>query len=294
MNTSTEIATTEIDISYGSDLEYDQEPAYGLENYRLIELRGSGAFGQVWKAQNLTTDQIVALKIVNVSDNAKIVEMIIDEVRMLKQISQPHCHPFLACFYDYTYDEAKKQILIEMEYIDGAELQRWSQNFSLSDLFDKLLLVTADLSRALQFIHSKNIIHRDIKPTNILITRENVPKLVDFGLGCNAEMCSTSLCCPGTPGTPPFMAPETVAFGESYYASDIWSLGVTLFFVVTRKYPFDFGSNSTEEIKTAIIQQVPDRLTTGNWKLDQIVNGCLLKDPNVRLTPGQILAILRQ
>jgi serine/threonine protein kinase len=283
-----ETSLTEIE-----DYSQEGETLYGLQNYRLIQLRGTGAFGQVWQAENLNSGQIVALKIINV-ENPRITEMILEEIRTLKQISQPKCHPFLACFYDYMYDMSAKQILIEMEYIDGMELQKWAQQFSLEVLFNKLLFLTADLSRALQFIHSKNIVHRDIKPSNILITSQNVPKLVDFGLGCTVETCVTSFCCPGNPGTPPFMAPETFAFGESYYASDLWSLGVTLFFVVTGHYPFRFSYNTTDEIKKTVIREIPDVLTTGNYKLDTIVNGCLIKDPNLRITPAQILAILRE
>jgi serine/threonine protein kinase len=274
------------------DLTFSQPVQQGGDNYRLIELRGSGAFGQVWKAQNLGTGQIVALKIVNVND-PKIAELIVEEVRILKQISQPRCHPFLSCFYDYVYDQRNRQIFIEMEYIDGQELQNWSQQFSFEDLYYKLLLVTADISRALQFIHSRNVVHRDIKPSNILITYENVPKLVDFGLGCNPQMCSTSYCCPGNPGTPHFMAPETLAFGESYFASDVWSLGVTLFFIATGRYPFDFHSTSILEIKETIIHTMPAKLNTSMPQLNQIVNGCLVKDPNYRITLEQIMSILR-
>jgi len=276
------------------DHTFSEPVLKGMDNYRLIELRGSGAFGQVWKAQNMGTGQIVALKIIKVTD-PKIAEMIIDEVRILKQISEPRCHTFLACFYDYSYDQSNQQIYIEMEYIDGQESQAWAQRFYSDDLYYKLTLLTADLSRALQFIHSRNVLHRDIKPSNILITNENIPKLVDFGLGCNPQVCATSLCCPGNPGTPAFMAPETLAFGESYYASDVWSLGVTLFFLATGGYyPFEFHSATPLAIKDTIVRELPFQLDTTNPRLNQIVNGCLVKDPNYRITLEQILAILRQ
>lgn len=266
-----------------------------VDNYSLLELRGKGAFGEVWKAQNLLTGQIVALKIVNVED-PRIAEMIIEEVRVLKEISYPTCHPFLSCFYDYRYDRPNKKVLIEMEYIEGTELQDWITNYRQNpvnlSVENILLLLTTDLVDALKFLHDKGIIHRDIKPNNILITTEYIPKLVDFGLGCDAQRCLNNFCCKGNPGTYYYMAPETIMFKESYFVTDIWSLGVTLYVMATGQYPFDFEFNNTKDIQETIINQIPHKLGTNNYKLNAIVNGCLKKNPNFRMTLEQISEIL--
>ena len=259
--------------------------------FQLVELRGKGAQGEVWKAINSENGQTVALKIIDVKDIQ--LSNIQEKLNMLEDISIPKCHPFLACYYGDYYDEIDKKLYIEMEYIDGQELQNWTKQFDYVTLHGYLVDLTADLIQALSFIHSKNIIHRDIKPANILISNTGVPKLVDFGLSCKSFICNRNSnrisCCKGRVGTPVYLAPETIISNENYFETDIWQLGATLFYVATERYCFDFPDiTGVQEIMRIITRQLPLILTTENETLNNIVNGCLVKDPLNRITLEEI------
>jgi serine/threonine protein kinase len=265
----------------------------GVNKYKEIEKIGSGGQGAVYKVQNLVNSRIVALKVVNItSRNASDA---VKELASLERISKPTCHPFLACYYDHYFDSINKKLFIEMEYIEGQALNAWSKKFTGPTLYNNLLLVLDDLCKALSFIHSQGIIHRDIKPENIIVTNDNIPKLIDFGVSCFTILCYENLaCCKQDPGTLPYMAPETYYLRESYYATDLWSLGVTFFVLATGLYPFNFSNAKTlEEYRAVVLNNRPLALTSPNEKLNLIVNSCLIRDPRTRITIPQIQDIIR-
>lgn len=274
----------------------------GLSKYELIEKVGQGAFGTVWKAYDKQRGEIIALKVVNMYNN-KQAEEAVKELRNLEKISQPACHPFLACYYGHFMDNRNNKLYIEMEFINGLELGKWANYVKPQMLkeayYNTLLALVKDLANGLAFAHSKGLIHRDIKPANILITERNVPKIVDFGIACSAHLCKMNYqfydkeCCRGRAGTPFFMSPETVNNGESYFASDVWSLGVTIFYLAANRYPFNFSqSGDINSVLFTISRDEPLKLTTSNQKLNQLVNACLIKDHTRRITVAEIIAYL--
>lgn len=265
----------------------------GLAKYTLVEKIGSGGQGAVYKALNKVNGKIVAVKILNIDSRS--IGNASQELSTLEKISIPNCHPFLICYYDHYYDLLNRHLFIEMEYIEGLVLSQWAKNFTGPSLHNKLLLVIDDLCKALSFIHSQGIIHRDVKPENIIVTHDNIPKLIDFGLSCFPTPCYINLpCCKKNPGTLPYMSPETYSMQESYFASDIWSLGVTMFGIATGLYPFNFSRAKTlEEYSAIVLNSRPLTLTTPNEKLNTIVNSCLNPDPFTRITIPQIQAIIR-
>ena len=273
-------------------------------DYTFIEKVGQGGFGEVWKAQIKETGQIVAVKILKFSKNPtkSQISIVEKELRTLQHFSDP-CYPFIVCYYSNYYDSFNYKWYIEMEYIEGLDLYDWAfpyrQDRKFEELFRHLLALTADLVAGLSRIHNDGIIHRDIKPENILITNKGVPKILDFGLACQTMQCylvgnTEWNCCKGRVGTFHFISPETLK-DESYYASDIWSLGVTLFYLATGEYPFSY-TNKTEatEVVTMISINSPLFLNTSNDKLNRIVNGCLIKDVESRITLNEIQDILNE
>jgi len=265
----------------------------GVEKYRLIQKIGSGGQGSVYEAENKMNGRIVALKVLNI--DSKNINSASRELATLEKISTPACHPFIVCYYNHYFDQINRQLFIEMEYIEGLTLAKWARKFTGPSLHNKLLLAIDDLCKALLFIHSQGIIHRDIKPENIIITTENVPKLIDFGLSCFTQVCYQNVaCCKQDPGTFPYMAPETYAVRESYFVTDVWSLGVSFFVVSTGLYPFNFSNAKTiDEYRYIVLNNRPLALTTPNEKLNMIVNSCLNPNPATRITIPQIQAIIR-
>ena len=263
---------------------------------------GQGAFGTVWKAYDKQRGETIALKVVNISRNSQ-VEEALKELRNLEKISQPSCHPYLTCYYGHYFDNRNNKLYIEMEFIDGLELGKWAKDIkariNLNSYYNSLLALVKDISSGLSFAHSKELIHRDIKPANILITKTNVPKIVDFGIACSSHMCRVNSdfygnqCCKGRAGTPLFMSPETVTSGESYFASDVWSLGVTIFYLASGRYPFNFAkSGDVNSVFFTISRDEPLQLTTSNERLNQLVNACLIKNHTRRITVAEIIAYL--
>jgi serine/threonine protein kinase len=271
-------------------------------DYEIIKEVGKGNYGSVYKAIRKSDGEIVALKVLY-----KLFPMqrysTINEIDILKIISQDKCNSFLGCYYNHGYDPDTKELLIEMEYIDGQDLDKFGKkvrhNLSSDKLYYYLLLIIKDIATGLQFIHDKGVLHNDIKPENIIISTEMIPKLVDFGLSCHVEeYCSlknNTICCENTGGTPLFTAPETAQDGIKYPASDVWSLGATIYNVATwNKYPFDFTNIYTLPRAMELIRTgKPIPLNTGNNLLDILVNQMINPDPVQRITVNEILEELK-
>jgi len=276
-----------------------------LNDYRLIKLLGKGGQGEVWKAEIKSNRKIIALKVIYVRKGiSEYYELALEEVIALEKISKPECHPFLACYYNHSYDKSENRLLIEMELIEGMELFEYSKNLlgkrEYRRLYKDLLLITKDINKALIFIHSKDIIHRDVKPNNIIIDNKMVPKLVDFGISCETEFCEKrgtkdidAKCCLGLFGTPVFIAPEVIEKKVSYPISDLWALGMTLYYSATGYYPFSFTSRNIEDIFNIIKNNEPLKLQTTNKLLNEVVNSLLIKDYEKRMTSKQLAMKLK-
>lgn len=265
-----------------------------MDKYELMEKLGQGAYGSVWKARNKETNQIVALKSVKIPSDI-VRNLLKNEVNILKAISDP-CYTFLTCYIDdFIY---KKTLYIVMEYIDGVTLKKFAADLrnsgDLTNLYKYLVAIASDMSKALNYLHSHDIIHRDIKPENIMINKQGIPKLIDIGLGCFVtEICSLRAdkldCCLGAPGTPNFMAPETLLNRQSYYASDLWGLGATLYNSATNRYVYEPDPPTVQGLRVAMRYTPPSQLNTSNAKLNNLVNSMLKKDPTRRSIPEQYL-----
>lgn len=270
-----------------------------VPKYEIISSLGSGAQGAVYKALRTTYGKVVALKVLNVSQGTATYTQALNEVTMLEQISQPQCNPFLACYYSHEYVNDK--LYIESEFIDGVTLNIYCDNIRRNGEYDKLykhlLLITKDIMTGIKLVHSKGIIHNDIKPENILIDKQLTPKLVDFGLACKTIPCihdnTTVECCPGYSGTPHYASPEMIKNKVRYFPSDIWSYGMTLYHCATGEYPYDFPQFKTViGVLYIMANNVPKKLQTNNGVLNDIVNRSLILDVFSRITIDEIERLL--
>lgn len=259
-----------------------------MERYIVMDVLGKGSFGTVYKAYG--EKGLIALKVVPLEDEKQTLYAN-REVVILKKISNP-CVPSLACYYNSFIDN--KNMYIEMEYIDGPDLKEFARkNRLLPHYFNKILAILKDIVPGLMYLHSHQIIHRDIKPENIVIERTKLqPTLIDVGIGCMPaprKECPTG-CCIGQSGSIHFMAPETLIKRQSYYESDIWSLGATIYFAATNENIFSAPSVPLyiEKVETdpVILHK------TGHDKLDEVLTRMIVKNYEQRIPLSDLLEII--
>ena len=201
---------------------------------------GKGAFGTVYKGYDEDRN-IYAIKKLKPKPDKLEYSQIQNEILVLMHVrEEKSCHPSIVCIYDY-YLSSSGSVYIIMEYVDGGTFKRLP-----ADLSKRIFIY---LLTGLQHIHSQGILHRDIKPDNILITKDNQMKITDFGVACAlTAVTNTIRSCRGIAGTYRYMDPRVyVETGEEdsfeyerpglTYSSDIYSLGATLTMAILGQYP---------------------------------------------------------
>lgn len=240
---------------------------------------GRGASGEVYKATNIKTLETVAIKRISISNqNAVNLELIEAEVNLLKKLS----HPTIVEFKDYI--STKNHVNIVLEFLEGGSL---GTALKTSGPLDEYLVnqLVKQVLEGLIYIHSQNIIHRDIKAANLLIVKSAKLKLADFGLAIkNDEMKEHSLA-----GSPYWMAPEVIQEeGFVSPACDIWSLGATIIELITTKPPY-WGEDEVVATWNIINDEhppIPENITNN---LKDFLLKCFIKDPSKRPTAKELM-----
>lgn len=248
-----------------------------ISHYKILEKLGEGGMGVVYKAEDTKLKRIVALKFLAVE--ALSIE---DKSRFLREAQAAAAlnHPNICTVY--AIDEVDGEMFIAMEFIEGRNLREKIEAGPLK--IAEALKLAMQIAEGLQAAHEKGITHRDIKSANIMITAKGQAKIMDFGLAKLAR-AGTMLTKEGmTLGTAAYMSPEQ-ARGETVdHSTDIWSLGVVLYEMISGQLPF--RGEYEQAIMYAIVQEDPEPLTalrTGvPLALDSIVAKALAKDPNIR------------
>jgi molecular chaperone DnaK len=241
-------------LAYRLKLQRDEQEQSGASvpalsrdsRFTILEEINRGSMGIIYKAQDKTLNEIVALKVLNdylCSDPAA-VERFKSEARAAKKLS----HPYIVRIHDLFEVENKRYI--SMEYIEGADLKRLiSERTTFTE--DMILYYFKQICDALSYAHKLGIVHRDIKPANIMITNRNSVKITDFGIakilrGDDATKSGTAVI-----GTPLYMAPEQIIGEPVDGRTDIYSLGIMFYEMISGNPPFYLGNIEYHHIHTA-------------------------------------------
>jgi non-specific serine/threonine protein kinase len=224
-----------------------------VSHYQILEEIGAGGMGVVYKAEDTKLDRIVALKFLpaHISLNAEEKKRFIHEAKAAAALS----HTNIVTIYEIN--EFENQTYIAMEYLEGQTLKDklTSHPLPLSEAFDMAIQIAEGLNKA----HKKDIVHRDIKAANIMVTDENVVKILDFGLAKLRGV--TKLTKEGTTlGTIAYMSPEQATGEKVDHRSDIWSLGVLLYEMITGQLPFK--GEYEQAIMYSIMNEQPTPVTS--------------------------------
>ena len=256
--------------------------------YEFLEPLGRGGLGAVFKARDTSTGRIVAVKTVAQRDD-RVQALLMREARLLASLS----HPGVVSVHDMVL--ADDRIFVVQDYVDGDTLGEWQAAAPLPEV----LRVYEHVASALAYVHERGLVHRDLKPTNVLVRRsDDRPVIVDFGLAVRSRE-RDSLTSVGTTviGTPGYMSPETIEGIEGGAPSDVFALGVMLAEGVSHRQFWQHGSvaeilvRRLREQPQEVIAALPEVREVG---LGPLVAGMMARVPAERPTAVAVAEALAQ
>ena len=253
------------------------------DRFRIVEPLGRGGMGEVYRADDLHLDQAVALKFLpaDLQDDPGRRDRLRNEVRLARQVS----HPTLCRVYDVG--EVDGLLFLTMEYVDGEDLASLQRRIGRLPE-DKGLEIARQLCAGLAAAHARGILHRDLKPDNVMLDGQGQVRVTDFGLAALKDSVSGDEV---RSGTPAYMSPEQLRGREVTVRSDVYSLGLVLFELFTGRRPFD--GRTVSDLARQHEEETPPQPTAIVDDLDPAIESailrCLEKNPAAR--PRSALAV---
>ena len=256
-----------------------------IGDYQVIGILGAGGMGQVYKVRNVISDRVEAMKVLlpDLVNQPDLADRFLREIKVQASLE----HPNIAALR--TAVRVENQLFMVMEFVEGVTLDQRLKDGPLPPA-EAVNYITQVLS-ALEYAHARGVVHRDLKPANMMLTPAGVVKLMDFGIARSAA--DNKLTQTGTTvGSLYYMSPEQIQGVTAPDArSDIYSVGVSLYELVTGKRPFD--GDSQFAIMSAHLQGTPIPPVTIDPRLPQLLNDVILmsvaKDANARFqTAGAV------
>jgi eukaryotic-like serine/threonine-protein kinase len=267
----------------------DSPRAFG--RYEVQEEIGRGMMGIVYRATDPVLGRTVALKTINVAFSLAEAERSVYEKRFLNEarVAAAFAHPGIVVVHDVGWDPDTGTPYVALEFLKGRTLADIMAGGDPMP-WEQALRITAKLGAALQYAHAQGVVHRDIKPTNIMISPEGEPKIMDFGI---AKVPHAQLTAAGEFfGTPSYMSPEQISAHPVDGRSDLFSLGAVLYLMLTGQRAFD--GETVPTILNAVSHRhpaPPGRLVRSlPPDIDYLVSRALAKDPAERYASGTMFA----
>ena len=271
------------------EISIDDLNAYQLpsncfsSHYKIISFLGQGSFGKVFKAREISTGRVIAVKKIEINNSKSKYDKTIKEINLLKNLE----HPNIVKYYDYFQEE--NYIYLMMEYLDGGTLKQYIiNNKNITE--DEARIIIKQLLKALSYLHyTCDICHRDIKPENIMFKEKNDInnlKLLDFGLSLDSFESKKYL---DNCGTLVYMAPELIKNVKYTKQIDVWSVGIILYMLLMKgKNPFYNKEDSREIIINKILYNNNIFINEENQSISKmgkhLINKLLKKNPLYRYT----------
>jgi predicted Ser/Thr protein kinase len=257
-----------------------------LDHYRVLELVGRGAMGVVYKGLDVNLDRPVAIKVMSVEarNDPDFVERFRQEARIQGALN----HPNVALLFDYFIHDGVPVAV--MEFIDGESLEQLIRRRGAVPAREAIPIFKQAL-RGVAAAHRAGIIHRDLKPGNLMVTRDDVVKVMDFGIAKRqgapgaTKVSSTSI------GSPLYMAPEQILGRPVDCRTDIYALGVTLYELLSGQRPFNARGKAEYLILNAHVNDLPEPPTVYRYGIPQpivdAVMRSLAKEPDARFQSAE-------
>src|SRR5437588_1110091 len=259
------------------------------ERYQLQDHIGRGGMATIYRGRDLRMDRVVAIKVLRdvYSTDPKFVTRFQREAKTASSLQ----HPNIVQVYDYGQTDGN--YFIVMELVEGTDLRRYLRSRGVLDI-DRAVIIAHDVALGLGAAHRRQIVHRDVKPQNVLVGRDGSIKLTDFGIASvykdiNAERLTTTGM---TLGTVQYYAPEQAQGEIVNPAADVYALGIVMYEMLTGRTPFEIATRVAVAMQH--IQDPPLAPSQLNPNippaLEEIILRCLEKAPEMRYRDGTLLA----
>ncbi len=270
------------------------KPQLKLGRYEVVRELGKGAMGIVYLAKDPLIGRLVALKTIRAAVHADDDETKEFQQRFIREAQAAGIlnHPAIVTVHDIGQDDASGVSFIAMEYVEGNNLKEvLNQGRTLT--FEQIAEIIAQVADALDFAHAKGIVHRDVKPANVILVEGHRAKITDFGIAKIASGAANLTTTGQFLGTPNYMAPEQVKGAPVDGRTDIFAVGICLYECLTRRKPF--GGDSLTSISYKIVHEPFPPLHEINPQIpegfEDVVSHCLAKDPSKRYQRARDLAV---
>ncbi|WP_109509603.1 serine/threonine-protein kinase [Nocardioides speluncae] len=253
--------------------------------YSPVREIGRGGMGSVWLGQDKVLGRQVALKQIGLLPGAEDVNVV--RVRREARHAASLSHPNVVAVFDLV-EEGGRYWLV-MEYVEGVTLGRLVRDQGRLAV-DEAASVAIQAASGLAAAHAEGIVHRDVKPGNIMVTPDGEVRLTDFGIAradTDATITKTGL----LTGSPAYLAPEIASGHPASPASDVWALGATVFHTLAGRPPYDVQENNVLGALYRIVHEEPPRTPTAGW-LQPLLEGTMTKDPARRWPMRRVVSFL--